>query len=336
MNDGGDGSTDGRTDGHIDGHTDGHTDGQAESAREPAGPAVESVIVARSAELGDGFEVRRALPAAGRRMVGPFIFLDQMGPTVLRDGQGLDVRPHPHIGLATLTYLFDGQLLHRDSLGFVQPIRPGEANWMIAGRGIVHSERTPPADRRAGERLFGLQCWLALPLAHEEDAPSFAHVGADELPVIEGEGVRARLIAGALFGARAPEKAPWPMLYADLQLSAGARLEVPPLHEERALYVAAGSVVVEGQGFGVGSLVILRAGADVVVSAPEAARAMLLGGATMDGPRHIYWNFVSSSRERIEAAKADWREERFASVPGETERIPLPPDRRPPPPVEYP
>lgn len=300
------------------------------------GRSVESLIIARSAELGDGFEVRRALPAAGRRMVGPFIFLDQMGPKLLREGQGLDVRPHPHIGLATLTYLFEGQLLHRDSLGVVQPIRPGEANWMTAGRGIVHSERTPLEERHEGKKLFGLQCWLALPLAREETEPSFVHESADELPVVEGERLRARVIAGTLFGARAPEKASWPMFYADIEAAAGARFEIPPLHEERALYVTSGFVEVDNQRFPMGSLVVLRVGADVEVSAPEAARVMALGGATMDAPRHIYWNFVSSSRDRIEQAKADWRGERFATIPGETERIPLPPDRRPPPPVQYP
>ena len=291
--------------------------------RDPASP-IETVILPRTRDLGDGFEVRRALPSMRRRMVGPFIFLDQMGPMVLRSGQGLDVRPHPHIGLATVTYLFQGEILHRDSLGTVQPIRPGAVNWMTAGRGIAHSERTPPPVRAAGGRLFGIQIWVALPKRHEEADPAFAHTPADALPLIEDAGRRVRLIAGSLYGARSPVRALSELFYADAVLKPGARLEVPAGHEERALFVVQGSVVAGGETFPAGQLVILRPGQTVVVEAPGDARVLLLGGATMDGPRHIWWNLVSSSREQIEQAKADWASGRFPKVPGETEFIPLP------------
>jgi redox-sensitive bicupin YhaK (pirin superfamily) len=292
---------------------------------DPGGQAVETVIVPRTRDLGGGFEVRRALPSSQRRMVGPFVFFDQMGPAVLRGGRGLDVRPHPHIGLATVTYLFDGEILHRDSLGTVQPIRPGEVNWMTAGRGIVHSERTPPELRGAGEsRLFGIQTWVALPREREETEPAFAHHAADALPLVEGEGKRVRLIVGSLYGARAPVEVLLEMFYADAELSPAARLEVPTEHEERAIYVAEGRIGVGGDIFEAGQLLVLRAAESIVVEAPVASRVMLLGGEPMDGPRHLWWNFVSSSAERIEQAKADWRAGRFPPVPGETEFIPLP------------
>ena len=288
--------------------------------------ALEDVIVPRNGELPGGFRVKRALPARRRRMVGPFIFLDQMGPEILRGGNGLDVAPHPHIGLATVTYLFEGELVHRDSLGVVQPIRPGELNWMTAGRGIAHSERTPPALRERESRLFGIQTWVALPERDEETEPSFAHHGEGELPEVEGEGKRARVIVGSLFGARSPVRTLSETIYADVSLEGGAMLEVPTDQEERAAYVVEGSIGLASgdERFGEGQLLVFRPGEPVALRADGPSRLMLLGGATMDGPRHIFWNFVSSSRERIDQAKRDWREGRFAPVPGETERIRLP------------
>lgn len=295
--------------------------------------AIETVIVPRSSDIG-GFEVRRALPSARRRMVGPFIFFDQMGPAVLRAGTGLDVRPHPHIGLSTVTYLFDGEILHRDSLGTIQPIRPGEVNWMTAGRGIAHSERTAPEARVADKRLFGIQAWVALPRAHEETHPGFAHHPAHDQPLIEGDGMSVRLIAGALYGARAPAATLSAMFYADAALTAGTRLDLPAEHEERAIYLVAGRIEVAGDAFDAGRLLVFRPGDAITVTAAEPARLLLLGGEPMDGPRHIWWNFVSSSKERIEQAKADWQAGLFAPVPGETEFIPLPEPN--PPPVQYP
>jgi redox-sensitive bicupin YhaK (pirin superfamily) len=292
------------------------------------GSAVEAVVVTRARELVEGFKVRRVLPSVRRRMVGPFIFLDQMGPEVLRDGRGLDVAPHPHIGLATVTYLFEGELLHRDSLGTVQPIRAGEVNWMTAGGGIAHSERTPQETRRGESELFGIQSWVALPLKDEESAPDFAHHGASELPVVEGEGKRVRLIAGSLYGARSPVRTLSEMFYADATLAPDGLLDVPAEHEERAVYVVEGSVEVlpERDVYVAGRLLLLRPGAEVLLrgASGRAVRLMLLGGAPLEGRRHIWWNFVSSSPERIEQAKEDWRAGRFAPVPGETERIPLP------------
>jgi redox-sensitive bicupin YhaK (pirin superfamily) len=297
---------------------------------------IDVVVVPRTSDLTPSLKVQRALPSARRRMVGPFVFFDQFGPTVLTDGAALDVLPHPHIGLATVTYLFDGELLHRDSLGVVQTIRPGELNWMTAGRGIVHSERTPP-DQRSGNRpLFGVQAWVALPAALEESTPAFAHHDAHELPLLEGEGKRVRLIAGSLFGATSPAQTLSALFYADAALDAGARLNVPATHDERAAYVLTGDISVAGGGtFGAGQLVVFGRGETITMTSErERARVLLLGGEPMDGHRHIWWNFVSSSRERIEQAKSDWQSGRFASVPGETEFIPLP-ERRPPP-VQYP
>ncbi|MCY1014188.1 pirin family protein [Pyxidicoccus sp. MSG2] len=288
--------------------------------------ALETIIMPRTRDLGDGFEVRRALPSMRRRMVGPFIFFDQMGPAVFRSGHGLDVRPHPHIGLATVTYLFEGQVLHRDSLGTVQTIQPGAVNWMVAGRGITHSERTPPGLRASGGKLYGIQIWVAAPKTHEEIAPGFAHTPAEALPVVEDAGARVRVIAGGLYGARSPVSTLSELFYADAVLAAGARLQVRASHEERAAYVAEGLVELEGQTYGPGQLLIFRPGAEVVVTASAQAggRVLLFGGEPMDGPRHIWWNFVSSSRERIEQAKEDWKSGRMAAVPGETDFIPLP------------
>jgi redox-sensitive bicupin YhaK (pirin superfamily) len=287
--------------------------------------ALESVIMPRIRDLGDGFEVRRALPSAQRRMVGPFVFFDQMGPVMLPAGRGLDVRPHPHIGLATVTYLFDGEILHRDSLGNAQPIRPGAVNWMTAGRGIVHSERTPPELRAGESSLFGIQTWVALPKGREEMEPGFSHHGADTLPVIEDQGKRLRLIAGSLYGERAPVEVFSEMFYADATLSGAARLDLPAEHEERAAWVAKGRIEVGGDVFDAGQMLVFRPGATVAIKALDPARLILLGGEPMDGARHVWWNFVSSSAARIEQAKADWKAARFGKVPGdETEFIPLP------------
>ncbi|HEU4835968.1 MAG TPA: pirin family protein [Pyrinomonadaceae bacterium] len=289
---------------------------------------VETVIETRARELVEGFKVRRVLPSSRRRMVGPFIFLDQMGPEILTAGHGLDVAPHPHIGLATVTYLFKGELLHRDSLGVVQRIIPGEVNWMTAGRGIAHSERTPKEMRLARSELFGIQSWVAFPTRHEEIEPAFVHHGADELSIIEGDGKHVRIICGSLYGARSPVQTFSDMFYADVTLKNGARLPVPVEHEQRAAYVVEGSIdiIPEGLTFEPGQLLIFKPGEEIVLSTGSSApaRLMLLGGEPLDGKRHIWWNFVSSSRERIEQAKEDWREGRFAPVPEETEFIPLP------------
>ncbi|MDA0702876.1 MAG: pirin family protein [Proteobacteria bacterium] len=295
----------------------------AESRAETSCPPVERVIVPRSRDIG-GFEVRRALPAPGRRMVGPFIFFDQMGPALFPAGQGMDVRPHPHIGLSTLTWLFEGEVLHRDSLGFVQPIRPGEVNWMTAGSGIAHSERMPAEARVAESRTYGLQIWMALPRDKEEIAPGFQHYAADSLPVIESDGVAATLVAGSAWGETSPVAVHSETIYADIRMAAGGRLPVPSEHEERALYILEGAVEIAGDRFEAGSFLVLRPGDGITVAAPVTCRLMLLGGATADGPRHIWWNFVSHSEERIEQAKADWQAGRFTAVPAESEFIPLP------------
>jgi len=260
-------------------------------------------------------------------MVGPFIFLDQMGPEILSAGQGLDVAPHPHIGLATVTYLFRGEILHRDSLGTKQIILPGEVNWMTAGAGIAHSERTPEQARAGGASIFGIQTWVALPVEAEEVAPTFFHHAADELPLIEGEGKNVRLIAGSAFGERSPVKIYSEMFYADAVLEKGARLSVPLAHTERAVYIVEGEAEIspDGEKARAGQLLVLKPREEIVLTAAgTGARLLLLGGEPFDEPRHIWWNFVSSSRERIEQAKEDWKNQRFGSVPDETEYIPLP------------
>ena len=285
--------------------------------------AIETVIVPRTSDLG-GFSVRRALPSARRRMVGPFIFFDHMGPAEFVLGEGIDVRPHPHIGLSTLTYLYNGEIMHRDSLGVAQPIRPGEVNWMTAGRGIVHSERTPLEHRQGGERLHGIQIWVALPDGEEEVAPAFHHYEGGDLPFIEEHGVEARLIAGSLYGASAPLAGNNDMICADVSLVAGGVLPIDADTQERGLYVSEGEVEIGGDIFAEGQLVVFRPGDALSARAVRPSRLMLFGGAPMEGPRHIWWNFVSSSRERLEQAKEDWRQGRFDAVPGETEFIPLP------------
>ena len=298
-----------------------------DETHEHADDAVELVVVPRTADLGDGFEVRRALPNRQRRMVGPFVFLDQMGPHVFGAGRGLDVRPHPHIGLATVTYLFDGEIVHRDSVGSLQTIQPGAVNWMTAGSGIVHSERTGDALRNSGSSLAGLQCWVALPKQHEESAPSFVHVPAQDLPVLEGEGASARIIAGSFFGKRSPVQTLSDLFYADVSLQPGATLQMPAEYPEQAIYVAQGRLDLGRDGaYDAGQLVVLKPNTAVTLrgAGNDVTRVMLLGGEPMDGARYLTWNFVSSSVDRIEQAKEDWREQRFAAVPGETEFIPLP------------
>lgn len=286
--------------------------------------AIETVIVPRARDLG-GFEVRRALPAAGRQMVGPFIFFDQMGPAELPIGSGIDVRPHPHIGLATVTYLFEGEIMHRDSLGTEQVITAGALNLMTAGRGIVHSERTPPNVRLSPSRLYGIQAWAALPNANEEAAPAFVHHPAEALPRIEGEGKRVRVIMGELYGRRAPAEFPHPCFYAEAVLAPGAVLPLDADHDERAVFVVAGEIDIAGQSFAAGRLLVFKPGDRISILANSQARLMLLGGEPMDGPRHIWWNFVSSSEDRIRAAKEDWKARRFEIVPGDNaEFIPLP------------
>lgn len=289
-----------------------------------AADAIEMVIVPRARDLG-GFEVRRALPSARKQMVGPFIFFDQMGPALMQPGQGIDVRPHPHIGLSTVTWLFDGSIYHRDSLGSSQPISPGELNWMTAGRGIVHSERTAPPELARERKVFGIQSWVALPRQFEETAPAFDHVEAHKLPVVDERGISARIIAGSLYGATSPVKTHSDLFYADVQMAAGSALPLPVEHEERGVYVAEGEIEVAGQSFMEGRLLVFRPGDHITLRAKGNARVMLLGGEPMDGPRYIWWNFVSSSKDRIEAAKDDWKQARFAIVPGdETDFIPLP------------
>jgi len=285
---------------------------------------VELIIEPRSRDLGDGFEVHRVLPLAARRMVGPFVFFDRFGPTLFKAGSGLDVRPHPHIGLATVTYLIQGELFHRDSLGSRQLIRPGAVNWMTAGRGIAHSERTPPEARTQGSPMFGAQLWVALPKNEEERAPSFHHHAMESLPVVEEKGVRLRVIAGNLGSVLSPVVVFSDMLCADAELAAGATLVLAPEHEERSAYVLSGEAEVGGVRYPSGRLLVLRPGRSVALSALAGARLLLLGGETMDGPRHIWWNFVSSSKDRIEQAKADWKAGRFEPVVDETEFIPLP------------
>lgn len=291
---------------------------------DPSAALIQHEILPRMRDLGDGFAVRRVLPVAERRMVGPFVFFDQFGPVELAAGRGLDVRPHPHIGLATVTYLFAGGIVHRDSLGFVQPIAPGDVNWMTAGRGIVHSERTDSESRRRPQRLEGIQIWVALPQRHEETAPAFTHYPAATLPLIEGEGKSVRVVAGALFGQRSPVQTLSELFYAAATLTPGATLALDAEHPERAVYVLDGAIEIDGRAFTPGRMLVFAPGRPVAIRATSASRLLLLGGEPLDGPRHIWWNFVSSRQERIEQAKADWKQGRFAPVPGETEFIPLP------------
>jgi redox-sensitive bicupin YhaK (pirin superfamily) len=292
--------------------------------------SIETLIIPRARDLG-GFEVRRALPAPKRQMVGPFIFFDQMGPAEFVTGAGIDVRPHPHIGLATVTYLYRGEFRHRDSLGSDQMIYPGELNWMIAGRGVTHSERTSERTRKAPSSLFGIQTWVALPDNAEEAEPDFQHFSRPDLPYIEGEGKQVRLILGTAWGEAAPARTYGATFYADAVLAPGAALPLPSEHEDRGIYVVDGTVLVAGQAFEAGRMMVFRPGDEISVTAgAQGCRLMLLGGETMPGPRYIWWNFVASSPEKIEAAKAAWKQAdfdtgRFALPPGDVDEfIPAP------------
>jgi len=290
----------------------------------PADSPIELIVEGRSRDIA-GFPVRRSLPIAARRSVGPFIFVDQMGPHELAPGTGMDVPPHPHIGLATITYLFDGEIVHRDSIGSHQVIRPGDVNWMIAGSGVAHSERTPPALRARGSRMLGLQTWVALPRDQEEVAPSFEHHAQATLPLVERPGAALRVIAGTAYGRTAPTSVLAPTLYVHAQLAAGAELVVDDEHLERAIYVVDGELACHGHAYGPATLLILRPNTPVTVAARSSTNLALLGGAPLDGPRHMWWNFVSTRQDRIEQAKAAWRDRRFATVAGdEIEFVPLP------------
>ncbi len=290
---------------------------------EAGADAIETVIVPRARDLG-GFEVRRALPAPNRQMVGPFIFFDQAGPAEFLTGQGIDVRPHPHIGLGTVTYLYRGDFHHKDSIGSDQVIVPGELNWMVAGRGVTHSERTSKQGRSGPSSLFGIQTWVALPEAAEEVAPSFEHHAKEALPEIVDDGVALRLILGDAYGANAPAKMHSEMFYADAVMKAGARLPLPDDHEDRGLYIVDGSVNIAGQSFEAGRMMVFRPGDKITVTAgATGARLMLLGGATLEGPRYVWWNFVASSKDKIEAAKEQWRAAKWGEG-----QFDLPPDDR--------
>ncbi|HVR64255.1 MAG TPA: pirin family protein [Polyangia bacterium] len=290
-----------------------------------AGDTIELTISGRARSLGGGIEVRRLLPVAARRMVGPLIFFDHFGPLQLPPGQGMDVRPHPHIGLCTVTYLFEGAIVHRDSLGSLQTIAPGDVNWMNAGRGIVHSERSGPDERARGARMHGLQLWMALPTADEDGAPWFQHHPAAALPALEGDDVTLRVIAGSAYGQTAPVRVSSPMFYVDASLRPGAVVTLPDDHPARALYVVEGSVVSDGISLPAGQMAVYRPDVLASAQAPDGARVVLVGGAPLDGQRHIDWNFVSSQPERIDRARRDWKEGRFPKVPGdESEFIPLP------------
>ncbi|RDV00128.1 pirin family protein [Trinickia dinghuensis] len=275
--------------------------------------------------------VRRVLPALAARLVGPFIFFDHMGPARYAPDTGVDVRPHPHIGLATVTYLFEGAMLHRDSIGSVQRITPGDVNWMTAGRGIVHSERTPDEERRRGQTMHGIQTWVALPLAHEADEPSFEHHAAATLPQIERNGVTLTVIAGSAFGSQAPTRTYSPTLYVAANFAPDGALALEPEHEERGVYLVDGDLAIDGEPLDPFHMAVLAQGETVTLSSRAGATVMLLGGAKLDGERFIEWNFVASSREKIAQAKAAWTGQTMGKVPGETEWIALPERGAPPP-----
>ena len=285
--------------------------------------SIQHIIGPHVRDLG-GFSVKRVLPSAARQTVGPFIFFDHMGPVDFPAGEGIDVRPHPHIGLATVTYLFEGSMVHRDSLGSVQTIVPGDVNWMTAGNGIAHSERSSPEAREKGARLHGIQTWVALPKDQEKVAASFAHHAASTLPKLECPGVQGVVIAGDAFGLTSPVKVNSRTLYVALELAAGASLVIPPEHADRGLYLVDGAVTIDGEALDPHHLAVLEPGGDVTLAAQVSSRVMLLGGDPTDGHRHIYWNFVASDKADIDDAKQRWEADAFAHVPGETERIPLP------------
>ena len=286
-------------------------------------PALTSIVKPRERDLGS-FSVRRLLPGFPTRHVGPFVFVDHMGPLALPPGGGVDVRPHPHIGLATVTWLWEGALMHRDSLGTVQRIAPGEVNWMTAGRGIVHSERSAAEDRARGVRLHGMQTWVALPAGLEETDPAFAHVAAADLPAFARDDASLTVIAGHAYGRRAPTPTVSDTLYASATFARAGSLALPAEHEERSVYAVDADLAIDGEPLPMHHLGVIEAGRAVTIAAAGPARAMLIGGARLDGERFLWWNFVASTRERIERAKDDWRAQRMGQVPGETELIPLP------------
>lgn len=287
---------------------------------------VELIIQPREHSLG-AFSVHRALPAPERQLVGPFIFFDQMGPATLPPEQPVNVRPHPHIGLATLTWLIEGSIMHRDSLGYAQEIHPGEVNWMTAGSGIVHSERTP--ERLVGQenRLFGLQVWMALPKDHEEAAPSFQHYKANEIPRLEQDGMQATIVAGRAWGRESPVSVYSDTLYVDMKLAAGSTTTISSEHEERAVYLLTGTIEIAGTRFTPGEMIVLKPDLAVAITAAADTHLVLIGDAKLDGPRIKWWNLVASNQNRIDRAKQDWRTGRFPKVPGDEEEfIPLPED----------
>jgi redox-sensitive bicupin YhaK (pirin superfamily) len=286
--------------------------------------SISDIVVPRSIDI-DGLVIQRALPSTRTRMVGPFIFFDHFGPALFRAGQGVDVRPHPHIGLSTLTYMFEGEIVHRDSLGFRVEIRPGEVNWMTAGRGIVHSERTAPERRVDDAPIHGLQCWVAMPAEAEESDPSFAHYDVPEFPEVSGEGKHVRIVTGSAFGKTSPVRTTSETLFVDARLAAGSSMPLDAAYEERGIYTVSGEIDIAGDRFGPDRLLVFRPGDKITVRALSDAHLMLLGGAAMDGPRYLWWNFVSSRKERIDQAKAEWKSGRFGIVPGDAEEfIPLP------------
>ncbi|MFT5485340.1 MAG: redox-sensitive bicupin YhaK (pirin superfamily) [Paracoccaceae bacterium] len=288
--------------------------------------SVDLIIEPRARDLGD-FTVRRVLPYAKRREVGPFVFFDHMGPVVFPAGKGINVRPHPHIGLATVTYLFEGAILHRDSLGTELSIEPGAVNWMVAGRGIVHSERTSNEDLARDVPMEGIQAWIGLPVADEETDPSFAHHTADDLPMFTRNGVKYRLIAGNAFDRETPVRVFSPMFYLHGEAPAGASIDLPGDHAERAIYVVSGALVVDGETIGGGKMVVFNTGAAPDIAATSDTRFMQLGGAPLEGKRTIWWNFVSSDTDRMKSAKTRWKSGGFETVPGDAEEfIPLPED----------
>lgn len=292
---------------------------------------IQMQLAGHEKDLGGGFTVRRVLPAASMRSVGPFIFFDHFGPVTALPGVNYDVRPHPHIGLATVTYLFEGAMMHRDSLGTAQVIEPGAINWMTSGRGIVHSERRPDHLRDTTLVSHGLQLWTALPVAHEEDEPSFAHTPASAIPELKIGPAQVRVLVGSAFGASSPVRAFSQTLYLDIKLPAGARIELPPLAPEIALYAVQGELDVDGDALAEARMAVLQAGQPCTITAAQEARFVVIGGEPLDAPRHLWWNFVSSRKSRIIQASADWEAQRMGQVPGETEFIPLPPTRFTPP-----
>ncbi|HEY9101577.1 pirin family protein [Chitinimonas sp.] len=285
--------------------------------------SIQHLLKPHERDLG-GFSVKRLLPSLPKQAVGPFIFFDHMGPADQAPGEGMDVRPHPHIGLATVTYLYEGEITHRDSLGYVQVIRPGDVNWMTAGHGVTHSERTPDEPRAHGQTIHGIQTWFALPKEYEDTDPGFWHHPASTLPLIEAPGLSLRVILGTAYGLTSPVHTYGDTLYVAGELDAGASFDIPAEHVERGVYLARGAIEIDGEALVPGQLAVLVPGKTVTVTAQADTRLLVLGGEPLDGPRFIWWNFVATTRERIEEAKQRWEEDRFPKVPGETERIPLP------------